>query len=218
MTPQKSLMTLQRLLSWTSPSFPIGAFSYSGGLESAIEQGLVHNLNSLNLWLDSQRSHGRLHMDAWYLRASMEKPETELNNLSNQCLAQNSSVQMRNEAEALGAAMARTLGDSWNLSIETGAYPVVFGSACKAMEIEANLALCAFAHSYIANQISVACRVIPLGQTDGQKCLYAHEEKIIHSVEAWLSMDITTFPFTSTLQADLLAQAHEIQYSRMFRS
>ena len=204
---------LQRLLSWTSPSFPIGAFSYSGGLEAAIEAEGVSDLASLTCWLDSQRTHGRLHMDAWYVRASLEGQD-----VSDLCLAQNSARQLRDETEALGAAMARTLNDAWGYDLQAGAYPCVFGAACRAEGIEAEAALSAFAHGYVANQISVACRVIPLGQTDGQRCLFAQEPKIEDSVAAWQKMDMTQPPFTASLTADLLAQTHETQYSRMFRS
>ena len=204
---------LQKLLAWTSPSFPIGAFSYSGGLEAAIEADLVRDLPSMNAWIDSQRTHGRLHMDAWYLRAALEGQD-----VSDLCLAQNSARQLRDETEALGAAMARTLNDAWGHDLAAGAYPCVFGAACRAEGIEAEAALNAFAHAYVANQISVACRVIPLGQTDGQRCLFDQEPKIEAAVQTWLTMDMTTPPFTATLSADLLAQTHETQYSRMFRS
>lgn len=205
---------LQRLLAWTSPSFPIGAFSYSGGLEAAIEAGIVTDLESLKAWLDSQRTHGRLHMDAWYLREALEGGN--IAGLSTQCLAQNSAKQLRDEAEALGTAMARTLNDAWGHDLKPGAYPVVFGAACRAEAIDAETALNAFAHAYVANQISVACRVIPLGQTDGQRCLFDQEPKIKAAVKDWLKMQRP--PFTAILAADLLAQAHETQYSRMFRS
>ena len=206
-------LALQRLLSWTSPSFPIGAFSFSGGLEAAISQDAVTDRPTLIDWLDGQRQGGRLYLDAWFLRAAYLGQD-----LAAECLAQTPSKQLQRETDLLGAAMAKVLREAWQMDVADGPYPIVFGQAAKALSIPLRDTLAAFAHAYVANQISVACRVLPLGQTDGQRVLLDQEGKIEASVETWLAEDLADLPHSFTLGADFFALAHETQYSRMFRS
>lgn len=213
-------LTLQRLLTWLSPSFPIGAFSFSGGLEAAITQDLVTNRASLSDWLDSQREHGRARLDCWYLRAALEGHSLEeLNALA---VAQSPSSQLQNETVQLGDAMAKTLRDVWELEAPAPGtvYPLVFGYACRKFDLPLREALIGFLHAYMANQVSVACRVLPLGQTDGQRVLHDQEAKIEATVDGWLAqtLDPNEPPATATLMADYMAMSHETQYSRMFRS
>ncbi|MGB1147590.1 MAG: urease accessory protein UreF [Alphaproteobacteria bacterium] len=217
-------LALQRLLSWTSPSFPIGAFSYSGGLEAAIEERLVRDRQTLEDWCDFHLSHGAALQDAWALSATMAEAgkAAEVNELS---LALRQTRETRQELALLGDAFAKVMTGVWALELPEGfegdkSYPVLFGLAAKAFEIDAEAALTAFLHAWLANQVSVACRVIPLGQTDGQRVMHHFEARLSQTAQqaAQTLTDPDTPPLSSALVADWCSVIHETQYSRLFRS
>jgi len=218
---------LQRLLSWTSPSFPIGGFSYSGGLETAIEEGLVLDRVSLVGWCDFHLSAGAALQDGWAVVSAFELGASDpaivdLNTLS---LALRQSRETRAELSLLGDAFAKVMTDVWGLALPKGfegdkSYPVLFGLAARAFNIDGTDALVAFLHAWLANQVSVACRVIPLGQTDGQRVMHAFEGALdTTSAHIWREhRNAGTPPMSAALVADWCSVQHETQYSRLFRS
>ncbi|MGB1157536.1 MAG: urease accessory protein UreF [Alphaproteobacteria bacterium] len=221
---------LQRLLSWTSPAFPIGAFSYSGGLEAAIEAGLVTDRGSLEDWCRFHLDAGAALQDGWALLAAMTADDPAgVNALS---LALRQTRETRQELALLGDAFAKVMVEVWGLEITEAmtlrtdawggelSYPVLFGLAARQFGIPAQAALPAFLHAWLANQVSVACRVIPLGQTDGQRVMFAFEDPLNQAAEGLLSRpcDHETPPLTAGLVADWCSVSHEVQYSRLFRS
>ena len=217
-------LALQRLLSWTSPSFPIGAFSYSGGLEAAIEEDLVRDRQTLEGWCDFHLAQGAALQDAWALSATLAQPAQAdaVNALS---LALRQTRETRQELALLGDAFAKVMTGVWALELPAGfqgdkSYPVLFGLAAKAFEIEAEAALTAFLHAWLANQVSVACRVIPLGQTDGQRVMHNFEARLSETARhvAQSLTDPQTPPLSAALVADWCSVIHETQYSRLFRS
>lgn len=217
-------LALQRLLSWTSPSFPIGAFSYSGGLEAAIEEDLVRDRESLEHWCRFQLEAGAALQDGWALIAAMNAEDVPaLNALS---LALRQTRETRQELALLGDAFAKVMVTVWDLALEPAiaagdkSYPVLFGLAAKQFNIEPRAALQAFLHAWLANQVSVACRVIPLGQTDGQRVMHAFEAALNEAAETILAehQDPNQPPLSAGLVADWCSVKHETQYSRLFRS
>ncbi len=219
-------LALQRLLSWTSPSFPIGAFSYSGGLESAIEEGLVHDRASLSDWCRFHLQSGSAQQDAWALVATLRGVEVpaRINEIS---LALRQTRETRQEIALLGDAFAKVMVGVWGLDLPAGleartdkAYPVLFALAARDFQIGEEAALAAFSHAWLANQVSVACRVIPLGQTDGQRIMAAFEPDIVSLAAEMASAeaDHSQPPLTAALVADWCSVKHETQYSRLFRS
>jgi len=217
-------LALQRLLSWTSPSFPIGAFSYSGGLEAVIEEGLVADRDSLGDWCRFHLQAGAARQDAWALVATLcgaQAPE-RINQTS---LALRQTRETRQEVALLGDAFAKVMVGVWGLELPAGmvgdkAYPVLFALAARQFGIDMEAALAAFLHAWLANQVSVACRVIPLGQTDGQRIMVAFESDIA-ALAASLSQpeaDHSQPPLSTALVADWCSVKHETQYSRLFRS
>ena len=217
-------LALQRLLSWTSPSFPIGAFSSSGGLEAAIEEDLVRDRESLEDWCRFQLAAGAALQDGWALSAAMNaKDVPALNALS---LALRQTRETRQELALLGDAFAKVMVTVWALDLEPAiaagdkSYPVLFGLAAKQFNIEPQAALQAFLHAWLANQVSVACRVIPLGQTDGQRIMHAFEAALNEAAETILAehQDPNQPPLSAGLVADWCSVKHETQYSRLFRS
>ncbi|CAI8305160.1 MAG: Urease accessory protein UreF [Rhodospirillaceae bacterium] len=125
----------------------------------------------------------------------------------------------------LGDAFAKVMVGVWGLELPAGmvgdkAYPVLFALAARQFGIDMEAALAAFLHAWLANQVSVACRVIPLGQTDGQRIMAAFESDIA-ALAASLSQpeaDQSQPPLSAALVADWCSVKHETQYSRLFRS
>ena len=217
-------LALQRLLSWTSPSFPIGAFSYSGGLEAAIEEDLVRDRGSLEDWCAFQLDAGAALQDGWALSVAMTCDDVPaLNALS---LALRQTRETRQELALLGDAFSKVMVTVWELKLEPAlasgdkSYPVLFGLAARQFNIPVQAALSAFLHAWLANQVSVACRVIPLGQTDGQRIMHHFESALNDATQTILSnhQDATTPPLSAALVADWCSVKHETQYSRLFRS
>ena len=217
-------LALQRLLSWTSPSFPIGAFSYSGGLEAAIEEDLVRDRDSLEDWCRFQLEAGAALQDGWALSAAMNAEDVPaLNALS---LALRQTRETRQELALLGDAFAKVMVTVWDLELEPAitagdkSYPVLFGLAAKQFDIAPRAALQAFLHAWLANQVSVACRVIPLGQTDGQRIMHGFETALNEAAETILTehQNPNQPPLSAGLVADWCSVKHETQYSRLFRS
>ena len=217
-------LALQRLLSWTSPSFPIGAFSYSGGLEAAIEEDLVRDRETLGDWCQFQLEAGAALQDGWALSVAMTCTDAPaLNALS---LALRQTRETRQELALLGDAFAKVMVTVWDLDLEPSlvsgdkSYPVLFGLAAKQFNIVPEAALAAFLHAWLANQVSVACRVIPLGQTDGQRIMHQFEDALNATAQTILSthQDENTPPLSAGLVADWCSVKHETQYSRLFRS
>lgn len=226
MNPETDAFALQRLLSWTSPSFPIGAFSYSGGLEAAIEAGLVHDRSTLGAWCQFHLEAGAALQDGWALQAAMITDDlAALNELS---LALRQTRETRQELALLGDAFAKIMVTVWQLELEPGlqgsgidkSYPVLFGTAARQFHIKPRQALSAFLHAWLANQVSVACRVIPLGQTDGQRIMHAFEARLEEAVRTIVAehRDPLSPPLSAGLVADWCSVTHETQYSRLFRS
>ena len=146
-----------------------------------------------------------------------------LNRLS---LALRQTRETRQELALLGDAFAKVMVTVWDLDLTPGlsagdkSYPVLFGLAARQFGISPHTALSAFLHAWLANQVSVACRVIPLGQTDGQRIMHAFEIPLLDAANAILTQhpDAHTPPLSAGLVADWCSVAHETQYSRLFRS
>ena len=163
MTPDAEQMLI--LQNWFSPAFPVGAFSYSGGLETAIARGDVYDRDSLAGWLRQTLLHGSIFMDAVFLRATME--DEDVNDL---CLALCAGAERYQETTELGAAFGRVMRETQVMELPAGlAYPVAVGMAARALALPLIATVAAFLQGACMNQISVAVRAVPVGQLDGQR-------------------------------------------------
>ena len=200
-------MSLARLLQLASPTLPVGAYSYSQGLEAAIEARMVFDSKSAETWIGDVLELSIVRMEAQVLRAQIAAPSQELNDFF---LATRETAELRAETLQMGGSLAKLLGDT---SIENPAYPSAFALAVRRWEIDPRQALVAYVWSWLENQVMAAVKAVPLGQTAGQKILLelgARLESIPElPEEAWAN-------FTPGL-AHLSCQ-HETQYSRLFRS
>mgnify|MGYP003306394770 CR=1 FL=1 len=220
-------------MNWFSPSFPIGAYSYSRGLETAIEKGHVGNQADLVDWIETDLSHGPGWTDAILFRLVFEAAKSandkELFDLAELAHALRGSAELALESTSQGKAFVRAVSESWSLpeveifqqrlnarDIEI-TLPVAAAISCAAEEIEVREALFFFIQANAANLISAAVRLIPLGQSEGQRALLDLETSICKVVEKAPTITLDNFG-TSTPMIDIMSIAHETQYTRLFRS
>lgn len=209
-TEAEQLLILQN---WFSPAFPIGAFSYSGGLETAIARGDVHDRDSLADWLRTVLSHGSAFTDAVFLKAALDGEE--VNNL---CLALCSGAERHQEMTELGAAFCRVMRETQAITLPDGlAFPVAVGMAARQLGLARDKTLAAFLQGVCINQISVAVRAVPIGQMDGQACLLVLAP-VIESAAARALATSASEAGSFALAADLCTLEHETTEQRIYRT
>ena len=209
-TPAEHLLILQN---WFSPAFPVGAFSYSGGLETAIARGAVHDRDSLADWLTVSLLNGTAFTDAVCLRAALAGGE--VNDL---CLALCAGAERYRETTELGVAFANVMRETQDVDLPEGlAYPVAVGLAARAFGLAPQATLAAFLQGFCMNQISVAVRAVPIGQMEGQSCL----RSLMPVIERALETVMVTSPDemgSFALAGDLCALEHETAEQRIYRT
>ena len=221
---------LYRLMAWLSPAYPVGAFSYSSGIEWAVESGDIKNAQTLQAWLAVMIGEGGGFCDAVLFvhahRAIAANDDGCLRAVAELAAALvpskerllETTTQGRAFLEATRAAwpcdaLAR-LDDAWNGAV---ALPVAVGVTCAGHGIGCEAALHAFLHALTANWISAGIRLIPLGQSDGQRVLAALEPDAAAAATRALKTPLDEVG-SSALRADLASMRHETQYTRLFRS
>jgi urease accessory protein len=217
--------SLLGLLYLASPALPIGAFAYSGGLAAAIDQGWVSDRNSLGCWMDGVLTHGLARLDLPLLyrlhAASLQKDAARFAHWNDTVLASRETAELLNEELHLGKALWRLLRDQAMLSEmpppkEPG-YVAMFALAATILKVDALTAVHGYAWSWAENQVAVACKTIPLGQTAGQSVLIGLMPSIGRL--AVTAAKIEDHGLGGSLPGLTLASCrHETQYSRLFRS
>lgn len=209
-------MNLARLLQLASPALPVGAYSYSGGLEAAIDAGLVGDAASAERWIGDVLEHSVAGMEAPLLARMIASPEPRWNEL---LLASRETAELRAETVQMGYSLNRLLT---GLGLEAcpyeePSYPSVFAHAARVWGIDAREALIAYLWAWVENQVVAAIKAVPLGQTDGQRILLAlgaRLEAIAARAEALGDDELGNF----APRLAILSSRHETQYSRLFRS
>jgi len=206
-------MNLARLLQLASPTLPVGAYSYSQGLEAAIEAGYVKDAVSAQGWIGDVLELSMARMEAQVLRAQIAAPSQALNDFF---VATRETAELRAETLQMGQALAKLLHDmNVPVSVEGPAYPTAFALAVRHWKIEPRDAVVAYLWSWLENQVMAAVKAVPLGQTAGQKMLLSLGDRL--GALADLKLDETAWTnFTPGLA--YLSSRHETQYSRLFRS
>jgi urease accessory protein len=224
--------TLYRLMTWLSPAFPVGAFSYSHGLEWAVEAGLVRDEETLRNWLEAGLAHEFGAVGAAQLRAAYEavaaRDAAALREAVEGARCWQPTREFALESLAQGKAFFATLGEvlppspasAWiaqALQDAAPAYPSAIGIAAAANGIALNDALIAYFQSFVSNLVSAGLRLIQLGQTAGQRILARLEAPILAAADAALERDPRDVG-TAAPMADWASMKHETQYTRLFRS
>ena len=222
------------LLSWMSPAWPIGSFAFSSGLEWAVEARSVHDRISTQNWIADLLGHGSLWNDAVIFvhtdRAAVAGNAGRLAALVELATALLTGAERRLESTAQGAAYRRIANDVApcrelamlsDVADDDLAYPIAAACHLAGHGVDARLALTALLHAAVANLVSAAQRLVPLGQTDGQRALHLLRDDVLATVSRAVALDDTD-PFaaigSAALFADLAGFAHETQYTRLFRT
>jgi urease accessory protein len=224
------LSALYRLMAWLSPAYPIGAFSYSSGIEWAVEAGDIKDAETLRRWLAAMLGDGAGFCDAVFFvhahRAITANDDAALRTVAELAAAFVPSKERLLETSAQGRAFLDTtraawpcpaldrLDAAWHGAV---ALPVAVGATCAGHGIAAEPALHAFLHALTANWISAGVRLVPLGQTDGQRLLAALEAEIAACAARALTTPLDEVG-SCTFRADIAGMRHETQYTRLFRS
>ena len=221
---------LYRLMTWLSPSFPVGAFSYSSGIEWAVEAGDIVDAASLRDWLAAMLAQGPGFCDGVFLahahRAASSRDDAGLREIAELAAAFAPSRERHLETSAQGRAFIDIARAAWNcdgldqmVSCCGGAivYPVAVGLVSAAHAIPLAPTMQAFLHALTSNWISAGARLVPLGQTDGQRVLALLEPTVVATAKRALQASLEDLG-SATFRADLASMRHETQYTRLFRS
>jgi urease accessory protein len=222
--------SLYRLMAWLSPSFPVGAFSYSGGLEWAVEAGDIADAASLQRWLTVIVGEGGVFCDAALFanahRAVVGHDDTLLRATAELAVALAPSKERHLETTGQGRAFVEAVRAAWpcdaldrltELWDGAIAYPVAVAVAAAGHGVPLAPALHAYLHAAAASLISAGVRLIPLGQTDGQRVLAALEPAVSATAARAGATQLDDIG-GAAFRADLAAMRHETQYTRLFRS
>jgi urease accessory protein len=221
---------LYRLMAWLSPAYPVGAFSYSSGIEWAVESGDITDAETLKRWLTVVMKQGGGFCDAVFFvhahRAASEDDAAKLLAVAELAAAFAPSKERHLETTAQGRAFIDATRAAWGCAALDRlaqawdgpvAYPVAVGVTAAGHGIALEAALSAYLHAVVANLISAGVRLIPLGQTDGQRLLAAFEPVVgaiaVRAIAAPLDQ-----VGGAAFRADMASMLHETQYTRLFRS
>jgi urease accessory protein len=220
--PTTSMITstesLARLLQLASPALPVGAYSYSGGLEAAVEAGIVHDAASAERWIGDVLDHAMARMEAPVLWRMMRESD-RIEEWNEFFLASRETAELRAESAQMGYSLARLLEDLGvgKIDIDEPSFPAAFAFAVAAWKIDPAAALQAYLWAWLENQAMAGVKSVPLGQTEAQRMLLRLGDRL-----AGIARDVATLEddelanFTPGLA--ILSSRHETQYSRLFRS
>lgn len=231
--------SLQKLLTWLSPAFPVGAFAWSAGLESAIAEKTVSDSASLQNWIEGALAHGGMRTDAIIVAEAWRAAGDEHAALQSQALptsAMESNVltELADLAIALTPARERlmetnTTGDSFVIAAKAWPsdiyaklpqpcpYPVAVGAIAAAHGIALADTLLGFLTAAVHGQISVAVRLVPLGQSDGLRVMAALEPQVAALAASATSATLADLG-SIAYAADIAQMRHETLEPRIFRS
>jgi urease accessory protein len=218
------------LFVWLSPSFPVGAFAYSHGLERAAEQGSVKDRATLTDWIGDLVTLGSVRNDlivlasAW--RASRAGEDARLALIAELAVALQTSAERRLEAVGQGQAFVAAIRASWPCTaverLKTAwhgevVYPVAVGVAAAGHGIALGSTLNAYALAFASNLVSAALRLSLIGHTDGQAVLAELVPAIEAAAQTAAGSDLDDLG-SATFASDLTAIQHETQAARLFRT
>lgn len=224
-------LQLVRLLQLASPALPVGAYTYSQGLEWAVESGVIRDEASAGRWVGDllDRGIGRYEapLVASLMRAWNGGDTAEVFRLNAEFLASRESAELRAETVQMGYSLCRLLRDLRDFSLSTvadslaplpeAAFPTAWAGIATAWQIEPEAAVTAYLWSWAENQVTAALKAVPLGQASGQRLLADLGGRI--PAAAVDALELPENEWSNFTPAFAIACArHETQYSRLFRS
>ena len=223
-------LKLARLLQLASPALPVGAYSYSQGLEAAVAAGIVDDASAAARWIGDMLEYSVARLEAPLLLRLLDSWRANdyalVDHWNALFLAGRETSELRAESVQMGFSLAKLLGELEDIDKEAlarlrqlneTAFPTAFAFAAAQWEILPGDAVVAYLWSWLENQVAAAIKLVPLGQTDGQRILLTLGAKLVRVAEEAATLgDHELGSFAPRLA--ILSSAHETQYSRLFRS
>ncbi len=236
MSDQESRLTplsLLRQQNWLSPAFPIGSYSYSHGIEWAVEAGHIYDRTSLVDWLEADLRYGSgrneaiFFMEAWRYAMKYNCVKLlEIAEVAGACRGTSEfALETSQQATACLATWRHVSPDPLLKSLSVflsdlkiaPVLSVILGVRAARQDIPANFALPAFLQSYVSNLVTAGVRLVPLGQTDGQLAIAVLEPAVL-AASAHAEQETVHDLGSAAFMVDIASASHETQYTRLFRS
>ncbi len=225
---------LLRLLQLASPALPVGAYSYSEGLETLVNQGAIRAAADLEQWLSQELRWGAIRVDGAVMVRSYQAVQAQdwpqVTAWNRWLSAARETEELRSQHWQMGRSLLRLLQDTQltptlalpafliqTLETEGCNYAIAFGAVAATWELAAPTALLGYLQSWVANLVNAGIKLIPLGQTVGQRLLLSLQPVLLQSQSEILILPDNALESWSW-GLSLASMAHETQYSRLFRS
>lgn len=215
MSPETRLLTL---VQWASPGYPLGAFAYSHGIESAIEARLIRDCDTTAQWLEALLTDGSARSETvWLSLGHQAESFSGLKDLDALARAYAATSERLLESRQQGEAFARTTNAVWNLDLPGVILPLAFGHAARCLGLPRKDCILIYLQAFLANLVSAAVRLIPLGQTEGQTIIAGLAPLVAGTADSLC--DATPADIHSnTFMSDIMAMRHETLQPRLFQT
>lgn len=225
-------LTLLNLLQLASPTLPVGAYSYSDGLEMLVEKEVINNPKSLKHWLEQELRYGAIRLEAAVMvrayRSATNNNFDDLGYWNAWLSAAKETAELRSQSQQMGNSLMRLMlglqhpiGTSLaELATAAGSpcnYAIAFGIAAATWQIDITSVILGYLHSWASNLIGAGVKLVPLGQTAGQQLLLELNSNIAAASQEILTLEDDDLSSCGWGLA-LASMAHETQYTRLFRS
>ena len=217
------MKNILKLLTWNNQSFPIGSYSFSSGLEYAIDSGIVNSGNELYIWLKDFLKYGNLNIDAIFLtetwRLKKENKDTVIKDLNDFAVSLNQSHEKLIENLEQGKSFIKITSDAWKhkFTNKNLIFPIAYASSAYQENISLEDTLICYLHSNLCNLLSAGVKLIPLGQTEGQKIQIKLNKYINEEYKSIINKDLNDIGNCSWVN-DIVSMRHENQFTRIFRT
>lgn len=203
---------------WFSPGYPIGAFSFSHGLEWAAYSGQVIDGASLTHWLTDLLEHGAGRSDAILIAAAFQADTpSAVEQIDQTARAFAPSAERLAETQKQGDAFCRITQAVWGTALPNLVYPVAVGRAARLCNLPQSLTAAMYLQAFVANLTAAAQRLCPIGQTEAQGIIQRLTPQYHHIASDTGHGDLDRLSGTSFL-ADIASMKHETQHSRIFQT
>jgi len=217
--------SLLHLLQFASPALPIGGYSYSQGLEAALEQGLVTNADSARDWMVRYLQEVMAQWDGpllWRLLKAFEARDGAAIAQWSECfLASRDTAELRAETIQMGYSLTRLIAELGVADVavlgDEVSLPAAFACAVDALDIPHEDALLAMLFSWLENQVLVCVKSVPLGQVAGQRLLLSLRPELERAAQVAMSLPDDALSNWSP-GLSMLSMRHEVQHGRLYRS
>ena len=219
----KNFSNLLKLLTWNNQSYPIGSYSFSSGLEYAVEINIVNSAEELKTWLKDLLILGNLQSDAILLVEAWKllhnKKDSQIIELNNFALSLNQSSERYIESLEQGKSFIKISTASWGhkFACNNLTFPLAYASSAVQENISLEDTLLSFLHSSICNLLAAGIKLIPLGQTQGQLIQVQLNDVIQKEYKNILKKNLNFIGNCGWVN-DIVSMKHEHQFTRIFRT